>query len=347
MNLSAAKGYKLKKIALLYEKLDHKSVRCSLCAHRCKIAQEQFGFCGVRQNLGGALFTYAYGEVIAAHVDPIEKKPLYQFFPGSQSYSIATIGCNFRCGFCQNWQISQQSFRDHSGLRGETLSAQDVVDAACKFKCKSIAYTYTEPTIFFEYALEIMRLAKTKGLYNIFVTNGYMTKECLEMAQPYLDAANIDLKFFNDDSYKRVCAGGLQPVLDTIELMYKYKIWIEITTLLIDGENDSNEELSGISRFIAGIDKNIPWHISRFHPDYKFSEKRATLEASIKKALDIARSSGLNYVYAGNVYNFGNDTYCPACKKAVIKRAGFDILEGNLKNNKCIYCNEAISGKFN
>jgi len=335
----------MKKEALLYEKLENKAVRCFLCAHRCRIAEKHFGFCGVRQNIEGKLYTYAYGQVAAAHIDPIEKKPLYHFFPGSFAFSIATIGCNFRCGFCQNWEISQSSFVDR-GEGGEEFSPKEIVKVALENNCKSISYTYTEPTIFFEYALETAKLAKEKGLYNNFVTNGYMTKECLETIKPYLDAANVDLKFFRDESYRRICKGSLQPVLDSIKLMHEMGIWVEVTTLVVPGENDSDEELTDIAKFIASIDKNIPWHVSRFHPDYKFTDRQATPESTLKKTQEIAKLCGLNYVYVGNVYGWGNDTHCHNCKKLLVKREVFSVLENHIRVGKCIFCNAVIPGVF-
>lgn len=336
----------MKKEAALYKELEHKIAHCFLCAHQCHIAEGGFGFCGVRQNIDGSLYTYAYGKVIAAHVDPVEKKPLYHFFPGSSSFSVATIGCNFRCGFCQNWEISQTSFRDGDVLGGGKLSPQEIVGEALKNKCRSISYTYTEPTIFFEYAYETARLAKEKGLYNIFVTNGYMTKDALVEIKPYLDAANVDLKFFKDSSYKRVCAATLQPVLDSIRLMHELGVWVEVTTLVVPGENDSEEELRGIAEFIASVNRNIPWHISRFHPDYKFVDYPATPEAVFKKAFEIGQGAGLTYIYAGNVRGWGNDTHCHSCKKLIIKRDGFGVLEYNIKDNECAFCNSVIPGVF-
>lgn len=335
----------MKKEALLYQKLDNKHVQCNLCAHRCKVADSKFGFCGVRQNIDGTLYTHAYGEVIAAHIDPIEKKPLYHFFPGSFAFSMATIGCNFHCGFCQNWEISQNSFRD-GGSGGEKWSPHEIVQAALENNCKSISYTYTEPTIFFEYALETAKLAKERGLYNNFVTNGYMTRECLEMAEPYLDAANVDLKFFRDESYKKICKASLEPVLDSIKLMHKLGIWVEVTTLVVPGENDSEQELSDIADFISSVDKNMPWHISRFHPDYKFTDHQATPESTLKKALDLGRKAGLNYVYAGNVYGWGNDTYCPNCEELLIKREIFNVQENHIRHGACQFCSAAIPGRF-
>jgi len=273
------------KEALLYEKLNDKAVRCRLCAHECKIADNKFGLCGVRENVGGLLYTHAYGFVVAAHIDPIEKKPLYHFLPGSNSFSIATIGCNFRCGFCQNWEISQETAKGATHLSEDEFFPQDLVEEALKNDCQSISYTYTEPTIFFEYAYETAKLAKTKGLRNVFVTNGYMTKACLKEIASYLDAANVDLKFFKDSSYRSICAASLAPVLDSIKLMKDLGIWVEITTLVIPGENDSEDELSNIAKFIASVDKNIPWHVSRFHPDYKFTDYSPTPEESLKKFL--------------------------------------------------------------
>lgn len=336
----------MKREALLYEKLENKIVHCFLCAHHCRIADQKFGFCGVRQNLGGVLYTYAYGEVIAVHIDPIEKKPLYHFLSGSNSFSIATIGCNFHCGFCQNWQISQQSFKNQGHAPGQEFPPEEVVEAAIENKCQSISYTYTEPTIFFEYAFETAKLAKARGLYNILVTNGYMTKECIEMAKPYLDAANIDLKFFKESSYRLVCAGSLEPVLNSIRLMHDEGIWVEVTTLVIPGENDSPEELRGIAEFIASVDKNMPWHVSRFHPDYQFTDHQATPVETLKMAAELGRAAGLNYIYIGNVSGFGNDTYCPGCKKLLIRREVFSVLENKIKDGKCVYCHNPISGVF-
>ena len=217
---------------------------------------------------------------------------------------------------------------------------------AIRNKCKSISYTYTEPTIFFEYAFETSKLAKEKGIYNCFVTNGYMTKECIRMIGPYLDAANIDLKFFKDSSYKKVCAASLEPVLNSIRLMRELGIWVEATTLVVPGENDSEEELNGIARFLAGVDKNIPWHISRFHPDYKFTGREATPLETLKKAHGIGIKAGLKFIYVGNVYGLGNDTLCGICKKPLIKREVFSILENNIEKGKCSYCGTLIPGVF-
>lgn len=333
------------KEALLYEKLSNRQVRCFLCAHQCRIADKKFGFCGVRQNRDGVLYSQVYGKIIASHVDPIEKKPLYHFLPGSTSFSIATIGCNFRCGFCQNWQISQAKPRDGAAA-GEEVSSPEIVKAALANTCKSISYTYTEPTIFFEYALDVAKLAKEKGLHNNFVTNGFMSSECLQMLSPYLDAANVDLKAFKDESYKKVCAGRLQPVLDSIKLMRKLGIWVEVTTLVVTGFNDSKEELDDIARFLVDTDSNIPWHISRFHPDYQFTDRLATSEKILRMAEELGYKAGLKYIYAGNVYGWGNDTRCHNCKKLLVRREVFSVLENKIKNGRCMYCDTVIPGLF-
>ena len=332
------------KEALLYEKLDGKKVQCHLCAHGCIIAPERLGICKVRKNIGGRLQTLVYAETVAANVDPIEKKPLYHFLPGSNAFSIATPGCNFKCGFCQNWQISQAPNIDIK-LKGRTLSPQEVVKQALANKCRSISYTYTEPTIFFEYAYDTAKIAKENGLYNNFVTNGYMSGQALEMIRPYLDAANVDLKSFRDDFYKNICKARLQPVLDSIALMKKLNIWVEVTTLIIPGQNDSPQELTDIAGFISSLGKDIPWHISRFHPDYQFTDYEPTSIEVLRRAKDIAKNAGLRYVYLGNVLD-EPDTLCYNCQKPLIKRVYFSIEQENIKQGRCSFCGTRIDGVF-
>ena len=334
------------KEALLYEKLENRLVHCFLCAHQCRISDQKYGFCGVRQNLDGILYSHVYGKPIAVHIDPIEKKPLYHFLPGSSSFSLATVGCNFHCGFCQNWEISQVSFRSGRIPSEAEVAPEEIVEAALKNNCRSISYTYTEPTIFFEYALDIAKLAKEKGLYNVFVTNGYMTKEALVMIKPYLDAANVDLKFFRESSYKRVCSAGLEPVKESIRAMRELGIWVEVTTLALPQENDSQEELADIAKFLAAVDKEMPWHISRFHPDYKFIDHAATSGDTLKMAQELGKAAGIKYIYVGNVYGWGNDTCCPVCEKMLVKREGFEVLENNIKQGKCAFCQAKIAGVF-
>lgn len=347
------------KEAFLYKKLPDNKVACFLCAHRCLISEGKFGVCRVRQNKGGGLYTYAYGGVVAANIDPVEKKPLFHFLPGSKSFSIACAGCNFRCGFCQNWQISQKAEVDRLRIDQRQMTPGEVVRAALESGCRSISYTYTEPTIFFEYAYETAKIAKEKGLLNIFVTNGFMTKEALEMiswpegrgaashsrSRPYLGAANVDLKFFNDESYRRVCGGSLAPVLDTIILMRKLGIWVEVTTLIVPGENDSPEELKGIASFLAQAGQEIPWHISRFHPDYKMMDKDSTPVSILKAAYKIGKEAGLRYVYIGNVLE-EEKTFCCKCAKPLIARMGFEVIENNLKNGACPSCGAVLDGFF-
>lgn len=331
------------KEALLYNKLAHNKVSCFLCSHYCSISEGDSGICGVRRNKGGTLYTYAYGEAAAAHIDPIEKKPIFHILPGTRSFSIAACGCNFRCGFCQNWQISQVKEAKKLGLKSQPLSPREIVKYALEAKCASISYTYTEPTIFFEYALETAKIAREKGLYNIFVTNGYMTKEALEMIGPYLDGANVDLKFFDDEKYRKICGARLQPVLDSIALMRRLKIWVEVTTLVVPGENDSPAELKGIASFLAGVGKEIPWHISRFHPDYKMPDREATPFGVLQKAYAIGKEAGLRYVYIGNASE-EETTYCHSCGEALISRRGFEVVKNALKKGKCPKCNTALDG---
>jgi pyruvate formate lyase activating enzyme len=331
------------KEAFLYKKLADNKVSCFLCSHRCLISDGKFGLCNVRENQRGILYTHAYGKLIAQNIDPIEKKPLYHFLPGSRSFSIAAIGCNFQCGFCQNWQISQVKEAEALDLHSQEVSPEDVVKQAKQTGSQSISYTYTEPTIFFEYAFEIGQLAKKEGLYNVFVTNGYMTEETIQMIHPYLDAANIDLKSFNDDYYKKICKGKLSPVLKSIEKMKKMNIWVEVTTLIVPGANDSEEELRKIAGFLAEIDKSIPWHISRFYPQYKMEDIENTPMKVLDRAYEIGQEAGLRYIYLGNV-GVGNNTYCHQCHRLLIERLGYSIKEYKIEDGRCSNCKSLIDG---
>jgi pyruvate formate lyase activating enzyme len=331
------------KEARLYAPAAEGQVLCSLCAHRCLIAESKFGVCSVRQNQGGKLMTLVYGEVIAAHVDPIEKKPLFHFLPGTTSFSMATVGCNFRCGFCQNWQISQSSKRKGT-LGGQELSPEEAVGLALSRGCRSLSYTYTEPTVFFEYACDTMRLAKDKGLSNVFVTNGFMTAEALEEMRGLLDAANVDLKSFSEETYHQVCGGHLQPVLDSIALMRKLGVWVEATTLIVPGMNDGDEEIGRIAGFLAGVDPDIPWHVSRFHPDYQYADTPATPAATLDRALEIGRQAGLRYIYTGNIMGGSEDTLCPDCGTLLMRRRGFSVSENKIRDSSCPVCGAKIAG---
>jgi pyruvate formate lyase activating enzyme len=331
---------------MLWRILEEGKVECFLCAHRCHVAPAKVGVCGVRENRQGKLVTHVYGDVIAAHIDPIEKKPLYHFLPGTASFSIATVGCNFRCPFCQNWHISQAGKKDKGFGGGQALSPEEIVQAAKKRGCQSISYTYTEPTIFFEYAFDTAKLARGAGLANVFVTNGYMTAEALRLIQPYLDAANVDLKAFQDETYKKVCGARLGPVLDSIRLMRELGIWIEVTTLVVPGMNDGDEELAAIARFIASVSPEIPWHISRFHPDYKYTQTPATPIETLRKAAALAREAGLKFIYIGNVGGESEATVCPRCGKILIRRSGFSVEENRIKAGQCPSCGSPIAGVF-
>jgi len=358
--------------ALLWNNDNNGGVNCNLCAHRCRIAPGKPGRCAVRVNKDGVLFSRVYGRVIARGVDPVEKKPLYHFLPTSATYSIATVGCNFRCGFCQNHSISQVAeFTDYvsndndvnndndvdnnanddndkyDDCDGTDMSPQAVVDAAMRYRCPSVSFTYTEPTVFFEYALDTAKAAKDSGLRTVFVSNGFMTAECLSMAAPYLDACNIDLKSFRDEFYKKKCGASLAPVLESLRAIKEAGIWLEVTTLVIGGLNDSDEELTGIARFIANdLGGDTPWHVSGFYPRYKMSNAPPTGAASIERACKIGVGAGLRYVYGGNV-NVFQDTRCPKCGAALINRFGYETeINGLTSDGGCGGCGEKISGVF-
>ena len=323
----------------LYEKLDDKAVKCNICNHFCIIKQGKKGICKVRENKGGSLISLVYPKLIANSVDPIEKKPLFHLKPGSYSYSIATMGCNFKCSFCQNSNIAQVPGNANI-TQGQDILPETIVQQALKTGCESISYTYTEPTVFFELALETAKLAKNKGLFNIFVTNGFMSPKLLEMVAPYLDAANVDLKAFDDKFYQNYCSARLEPVKNNIKKMKELGILLEITTLLIPGLNDDENDIKALARFIANdVSKETPWHISRFHPSYKMMDQPATPVAALEKAYDAGKAAGLKYVYIGNVPGSSwENTYCHSCGELLIKRYAYNIknyMEDKGKCNKC------------
>jgi pyruvate formate lyase activating enzyme len=332
------------KEAMLYRLLDDKRVHCFLCSQHCHIDPDGIGKCGVRQNRDGKLWSLVYGKVIARNVDPVEKKPLFHFFPGTMSYSIATAGCNFHCVFCQNADISQ-SPSIYGGVYGRNVSVEEVADEAQKKGCASISYTYTEPAIFMEYALDVAARAKERGLANIFVTNGYMSEEALDAAAPFLAAANVDLKSFNDGFYRERCGARLKPVLMTLEGIRKKGVWLEVTTLVIPGLNDSEAELRQIAQFLVGLGPEVPWHVSRFHPAYRLSDRGPTPVETIKKARQIGLEAGLHYVYAGNVPgDNGENTFCHSCGALLIRRIGYSIGKQNLEHGACAKCGTALAG---
>lgn len=336
------------KETLLYKKLKEKMVQCEICNHFCVIPNKERGFCGTRENQNGILYSLIYGKVIAENIDPIEKKPFYHFMPSSHSLSIATIGCNFRCLHCQNWQISQatKKLKKQANILGENLSPKEIVEHALKNKCQSIAYTYTEPTIFLEFALDIMKLAKKYGIKNVWVSNGYMTKKTIELIAPYLDAINVDLKSFTEKFYNKYCGTKLKPVLENLKLFKQKNIWLEITTLIIPTLNDDLKELKKLAEFIfQKLGSNVPWHISKFFPSYQLENIPTTKIETLIKAREIGLNVGLKYVYLGNVSNHaGSDTYCPECKNLIIERIGYQIKRFD-KNGKCPKCGENIDLK--
>jgi len=330
------------KEALLYKKIKNKKVQCNLCAHRCTILPDKRGICGVRENKAGKLYSLVYGRACAEHIDPIEKKPLFHFLPGTTSLSIATVGCNFRCKNCQNWEIAQ-SPKENGQIWGDDLSPKEIVKHAKEQKCHGVSYTYTEPTIFIEYALDTMKLAKAEGFKNSWVTNGFMTKEAFELVAPYLDAANCDLKSFTDKVYQENCGARVKPVLETLKRMKKAGIWLEVTTLIIPTLNDKEEEYKNIASFIKGeLGPEVPWHISQFYPAYKLMDLPATSVEAIHKARDIGKKMGLKYVYTGNLPgDEGENTYCPKCGELVIERLGYSIKRFD-KDGKCPKCGEKL-----
>jgi pyruvate formate lyase activating enzyme len=332
--------------AYLYKRLEDKKVRCNLCNHRCLCKEGKRGICGVRENQDGILETLVYGRLIAQHVDPIEKKPLYHVLPGSLSYSIATVGCNFKCRFCQNADIAQLPADRKGMIVGDLYSPEDVVSAAERANCQSIAYTYTEPTVFFEFAYDTAKLAHEKGILNIFVTNGYMTSEAAHMIQPYLDAANVDLKAFNDDFYKEQCSAKRKHVMETLKLMKSLGIFVEVTTLLIPGLNDDKGELQQLASFIAdSLGPETPWHISRFHPTYKLTDRPSTPAESIHEARRIGLDAGLRYVYSGNLPgDEGENTICYGCGQPLIERWGYHISKNVITDGKCPKCGATVDG---
>ncbi|MBO9998012.1 MAG: AmmeMemoRadiSam system radical SAM enzyme [Cyanobacteria bacterium SID2] len=335
----------MRKEALLYDKLAGNQVRCNLCSHHCQIAEGRLGICQVRENSGGVLHTLVYGQTISRYIDPIEKKPLYHFYPGSTVYSIATPGCNFRCHWCQNWQISQTLRMDRS-IVGDEISPEQLVDRAKQAGCQSIAYTYTEPTIFFEYAYDTARLARSAGLSNVYVTNGYMTSEMLEAIAPYLDAANVDLKAFRDRTYRQYMGARLQPVLDSLKKLKQLGIWLEVTTLVVPGINDESCELQDIATFILReLGADTPWHLSRFFPDYQLPGVPITPLETLNRARRLGQAVGLHYIYIGNAPEAeGQDTRCPQCDRALIRRSGLTALNNLIQQGRCPSCGYAISG---
>ncbi|MFO7604443.1 MAG: AmmeMemoRadiSam system radical SAM enzyme [Gammaproteobacteria bacterium] len=355
--------------ARYYETLPDGHVLCTLCPHDCHIADGGRGACGVRYNKNGVLYTLVYNRAVSRIVEPIEKKPLYHFHPGSTAYSIGTVGCNLRCAFCQNWHISQWP-KEHlpkridpdgkletqepicprlaeleDAIPGEHVTPQGIVDAALSAGATAIAYTYTEPTIFYELAYDTAVLARARGLKNVFVTSGYISEAPLRELATVLDAANVDLKFFKEESYRHISRVRMQPILDAIRLYHELGVWLEVTTLVIPGINDSEEELRAIADFVRSVGIEVPWHVSQFYRAYKMRDVPVTSVETLRRAGEIGRAAGLRYVYEGNVPGEeGEDTCCWQCGALLIDRYGFHVRSNHIRNGCCPECGTLIDG---
>ena len=331
--------------ARFYDKLEDNKVKCYLCAHGCVIDPRKRGICMVRENRDGVLYSLVYGKIISQNMDPIEKKPLFHFLPGSRSYSIATVGCNFQCEHCQNFEISQWPRVEKKEIPGREVTPVDIVAGARDSGCASISYTYTEPTIFGEFAYDTAVLARQEGIRNVFVSNGYMTEKSAAILGKVLDADNIDLKSFSDSFYRKTCKARLQPVLDTIAKMKELGVWLEVTTLIIPGLNDADQELKELAGFIKEVGADIPWHVSAFYPTYKMLNRPRTPAQTLRRARQIGLEAGLRYVYTGNIPGEdGEKTFCYACGALVIDRLGYTIRHNYLTDGKCAQCGAAIDG---
>ena len=333
--------------AILWKSLKEDVVQCRLCSHFCLIKPGEKGICGVRYNDNGQLMTLVKDRVAALNLDPIEKKPLFHFYPGSKSLSIGTMGCNLSCSFCQNYTLSQGP-KSNQPILGDELSGREIVLLAQKYEAASISYTYSEPTIFIEMVIETARLAQKQGIKNILVSNGFQSPECLKRIEPYIDAANIDLKCFTEEFYQNYCGARLKPVLKNLEEIKKMGWWLEVTTLVIPGHNDSDDELKQIASFIYhNLGQDTPWHVSKFYPTYNMTDRPPTPVSTLERAYTIGKETGLDYVYTGNIPGHkGENTYCPACGKTIIDRMGFQIAEQHIKEGKCEFCGHKIAGQF-
>ena len=336
------------KEAMFYEQLEDKKVRCNLCNHRCRIAEGKTGICKVRQNKEGKLYSLIYNTVSSEAVDPIEKKPLFHFYPGTYSYSLGTIGCNFRCKYCQNWTISQVSLDEAQSVE---ITPEQAINRALEAGCKSIAWTYNEPTIWYEYTYDSAKLAKEAGLATVYVTNGYITPEALKHIAPYLDAFRVDIKAFTEKFYHELSSAHLQPVLDSAKLARELGMHVEVVYLVIPTFNDSSDELRDVCRWVVeNLGKETPVHFTRFHPNYKLQNVPPTPIETLDLAHEIATEEGLEYVYLGNVMSSKYEhTFCPSCGNMIIGRGVFDVEENHMtEDNKCEYCGASIpiSGKY-
>jgi pyruvate formate lyase activating enzyme len=342
-SLSAKTNLPLRREALFYKKINDLTVQCQLCPRRCVLADGQRSFCRAREPKADKLYSLVWALACAVHVDPIEKKPLFHFLPGTSIFSIATAGCNFRCKFCQNWQISQFPPEETSNY---FLPPEEIIKKAIENNCPSIAYTYSEPSIFYEYMLDTAKLAKKYGIKNMYHSNGSLNEEPVQELSYYLDGANIDLKSFRQEFYTNVCAGYLHTVLNTLKVLKRNRVWLEITNLIIPTLNDNLEDIKKMAIWIKeNLGDEVPIHFSRFWPQYKLKSLPPTPVTTLEKARQKALEVGLKFVYVGNVPGHpGENTYCPRCKKVLIRRVGYSILENNLIEGKCRFCQRSIPG---
>ncbi|MBF0216826.1 MAG: AmmeMemoRadiSam system radical SAM enzyme [Candidatus Omnitrophica bacterium] len=328
-----------------WQRRDCLGVECELCPFRCFLPEGSRGLCKVRMNSGGELRTLVYAQPISVHIDPIEKKPVYHMLPGSRIFSLATVGCNLKCSFCQNWEISQ-TYPEQAGKHAEILSPKEIVDAAIRNKCGSIAYTYSEPVVFYEYVLDIAKLAKEKGLRNVMVSAGYINPEPLKKLAPYMDVVKIDLKGFNERFYRKVTGGDLKYVLAALKELHELGVMVEVVNLVVPGLNDDIEEIERMCKWLyENMGPDTPVFFSKFTPQYRLANLPATPIETLEKARKIAMTAGLKYVYIGNVSGHpAENTYCPKCGKTLIRRYGYSIQEKNMKNGACGTCGEKIPG---
>jgi len=333
------------KEAMFYEKASKDAVRCRLCNHFCLVEEGARGQCGVRENRQGKLYSMVYGKIVAAHADPVEKKPLYHFMPGARAFSIGTVGCNFQCEHCQNSFIAQYP-REHQGeIIGNEASPEEIVAGAKSAACAIMAYTYTEPTIFYEFALDTARLAQGEGLKNVFVSNGYLSSRATRHMAPFLHGINVDLKSFSDEFYKEVCGARLKPVLKTIQETKDLGVWVEVTTLVIPGLNDKKRELREIARFLKALDPAIPWHVTAFHPAHRMMDRPPTPRETLLLARDTGLEEGLRHVYMGNLPNGeGQNTCCSSCGTVVVERRGGESVTKNMERGRCSACGQPVAG---
>lgn len=348
------------KKAVLFEKLKNNFVRCLACSWYCQIAPDQLGICTTRYNQDGELYSLVYGQAIGLHNDPVEKKPLYHFYPGTNLFSFGTVGCNFGCLFCQNWEMSnlvknsklkvkslKKEILDFIQSMSQKITPKKIVETAINSGAKGIAYTYNEPAIFVEFAYDCMVLAKKKGLVNVFVSNGFESKESFDYIKGCLDGINIDLKSFQPSFYQKICLSKIEPVKENIKKYFRAGIETEVTTLIIPGYNDSEKELTQIAKFLFKISPDLPWHISVFYPAYKMLDVPPTSVETLIRAYEIGKKTGLNYVYVGNVYDpKRSSTYCPKCKNLLIERNGYQVAVVGMEKGRCKNCGEEIYGKY-